>query len=57
MPWRRNAQARKKTRRANTPKRQKRWRAIANRVLRETGDEARAVRTANGVLKRKSSRS
>lgn len=56
MPWTaRDAQ--RHTKRAKTKLDQGRWASIANRVLRETGDEARAIRTANAVLaKRKGKR-
>ena len=51
MPWgAKDAQA--KDSKANTPKKRRMWRDIANKTLASTGDEARAVRTANGVLKR-----
>lgn len=49
MPWS-ASQAKSKTKKANTPKKSRQWRDVANSVLKKTGDEARAVRTANGVL-------
>lgn len=52
MPWK-SSQAKGKTRKANTPKKQRMWKDIANSVLAKTGDEARAIRTANGVVKRR----
>lgn len=51
MPWR-ASDAKSKTKKANTPKRQRQWKDVANAVLTKTGDEARAVRTANGVVKK-----
>lgn len=49
MPW--TAQdAQKHTHKANTSMKQHRWASIANRVLRETGDEARAIRVANAAM-------
>ena len=50
MPWT-AADARRKTRKANTPKRKRQWAHVANSVLKRTGDDARAVREANAVLK------
>lgn len=51
MPW--NASdAKSTTKKAATPKRQRQWKDVANAVLAKTGDEARAVRTANGVIKK-----
>jgi hypothetical protein len=52
MPWG-PSDARSKTRKANTPKKSRQWSDIANSVLASTGDEGRAVRTANGVVARK----
>lgn len=53
MPWTAK-DASKKTRKAKTPKARRMWRDIADSVLAKTGDEARAVRTANGVIKTRS---
>lgn len=51
MPWK-PSDAKAKTKKANTPKRQRQWRDVANAVLKKTGDEARAIQTANGVIKK-----
>lgn len=51
MPWS-PGDAEKHDSKANTPKLQKQWSDIANSVLKRTGDEAQAVRTANGVIRR-----
>ena len=51
MPWT-SKDAKGKTKKASTPSKKKKWAAVANEVLSRTGDEARAVRTANAVLKR-----
>ncbi len=49
MPWTpKDAQA--KTRKASSPKKRRQWSEVANSVLERTGDEGRAVRTANGVV-------
>lgn len=55
MPWR-SSQAKAHTQRANTPKRKRQWAHTANNVLKRTGDEARAIRTANAVVGRKKKR-
>ncbi len=49
MPWNPSDAARHDK---NAAGRSKQWADIANSVLKKTGDEARAVRTANGVIKR-----
>lgn len=54
MPWT-PADASKKDSKANTPVKRSQWRDVANSVLEKTGDEARAVRTANGVIKKRGS--
>ena len=46
MPWT-ATDAEKHTRKADTPEKRKRWASIANSVLDETGDDGRAIRTAN----------
>jgi hypothetical protein len=53
MPWT-DADAERHTHLADTPAKQKKWAAIANADLAEHGDDAQAIRTANGVLKRDS---
>lgn len=49
MPWK-PAQAQSKSKKANTPKKRRMWRDVANSVLAKTGSDARAIRTANGVI-------
>ena len=49
MPWRAR-DARRFTRKARSPASKAMWAEVANDVLRKTGDEARAVRTANKVV-------
>jgi hypothetical protein len=51
MPWQ-PKEAKRKTHKANTPKKQRQWSDVANSVLAKTGDEGRAVREANAVVKR-----
>jgi len=53
MPWTPASGPARHTHKAKTKNQKKMWSDIANSVLSKTGDEARAVRTANGVLKRR----
>lgn len=46
MPWK-PKDSKRFTHKADTPAKQKKWAEVANTVLRQTGDEGRAVRTAN----------
>lgn len=56
MPWSAKDGPARHTKRADTPAKKKQWAATANRVLDETGDEGRAVRTANAAVKRRKSK-
>ena len=49
MPWK-SKDARRHTRKATTAKRRRQWSHVANSVLARTGDEARAVRSANAAV-------
>jgi len=49
MPWR-PEDAPRHTRKADTIALCLMWCEVANKVLAETGDEARAIRTANAVV-------
>jgi hypothetical protein len=51
MPWT-SSDAHAKTKKAASPKKKRQWKDIENSVLKKTGDEGKAVKTANGVLKR-----
>ena len=51
MPWT-SKDARSHTKAAKTPTEKKAWSRVANRVLSESGDEGKAVRIANAVIKR-----
>lgn len=51
MPWT-AADASKKTHKADTPHRQRMWSDVANKVLSETKDEQRAIRSANAAVER-----
>jgi hypothetical protein len=49
MPWTPN-DALKHTHKADSKAKKKLWAEVANKVLEETGDEARAIREANAVI-------
>jgi len=51
MPWDKNDGPSRHTKKANTPAKREQWASVANKVREETGDEARAVRTANAAVK------
>ncbi len=51
MPWT-PKDARSHTRAAKTQAEKKAWSRVANRVLSQSGDESKAVRIANAVVKR-----
>jgi uncharacterized protein YdaT len=55
MPWT-DRDASKKTKKATSPKSKRQWRHVANAVLEKTGDEGRAVRAANSVVKKSKGR-
>ena len=55
MPWA-PSDAAAKNRKADTPRKKGQWAAIANNVLKRTGDDRQAVKTANGVLKKAAAR-
>lgn len=50
MPWK-PEDAIKHTHLAKTPAQQRQWSYVANGVLQRTGNEAKAIEAANGVLK------
>lgn len=52
MPWK-PSDASKKNKKANTPAEKKQWAAVANKVLKSTGSDAKAIRTANSVIKKR----
>jgi hypothetical protein len=51
MPWSAK-DASSKTKKAKSPKRKRQWKEVANSVLRKTGNEGRAIREANAVVKK-----
>jgi uncharacterized protein YdaT len=50
MPWT-MADAPRHTKKADTTKEQRQWAAVANATLKKTKNKARAIATANGVIK------
>jgi hypothetical protein len=53
MPWKPGGSLRHNSRLKGKPKKQRQWSAVANNVLKRTGDEGRAVRSANAVVKKR----
>lgn len=53
MPWS-ASDARRHTKKARGAKARAQWAEVANSVLARTGDEAKAVKAANSVIKRRS---
>lgn len=51
MPWSPDEGPARHTRKANTPATRKQWSDVANKVLKESGDEGKAVRIANAAVK------
>ncbi len=51
MPWSAK-DAKGKTRKADTPKRQRQWAGVANSALSRGDSEASAIKQANAVVKR-----
>lgn len=53
MPWTPSDGPARHTKKAKSPTAKRQWSAVANNVLAKTGDEGRAVREANAVVKRR----
>lgn len=53
MPWTPDDGPARHTKKAKSSGAKKQWSAVANSVLAKTGDEAKAIREANGVIKRR----
>jgi len=51
MPWSPEEGPSKHTRKAKSLSAKRQWAAVANEVLSKSGDEGKAVRIANGVIK------
>lgn len=52
MPWT-PKDASKKTKKADTKEEKEQWAKTANKVLKSTGDDAKAIRIANASIKKK----
>lgn len=55
MPWT-SRQAQRHTKKANTRISKKQWAEVANSVLNQTGDEAKAIRAANSAVAKRRGR-
>jgi hypothetical protein len=51
MPWS-SKDAKRHTRKAKSPKSKRQWAHVADSILERTGDEGRAIRGANSVMKK-----
>ena len=51
MPWKPDDGPDRHTHKAKTPAEKKQWSSTANAVLKESGDEGKAVRVANAAVK------
>ena len=51
MPWT-LGDAQRHTHKATTPKSQRQWSTVANKVLKDSGNEGKAVRIANAAVKK-----
>lgn len=49
MPWS-PKDAQKKTKKADTPKEKEDWAKVANSVLKKTGSDAKAIKIANALI-------
>ena len=52
MPWD-AAESKRHTKKADSPKARKQWKEVANSVLKRTGNESRAIKSANAVIARR----
>ena len=52
MPWTMKS-ASDKTKKAKTPAAKKQWAKVANKVLKESGDDGKAIRIANAAVKKR----
>jgi hypothetical protein len=53
MPWTEKSGPARHTKKATTPNLKRQWKDVANSVLAKTGDDGKAVRIANGVIKKR----
>lgn len=52
MPWA-PKDAKRHTHKAKSPAAKKQWAKVANKVLKESGDEGKAARIANAAVKKR----
>jgi hypothetical protein len=52
VPWT-SKDANKNTKKADTKAEKKQWATVANKVLKSTGNDAKAIRIANSSIKKK----
>lgn len=55
MPWK-SSDAKSHTKKANTPSEKAKWAKIANAVLKQSGDEGKAIRIANAKVSKSGKR-
>lgn len=55
MPWD-TSDAKHKTKKANTPKKKRQWKEVANSAKARGASDASAIRQANSVIKKRSGR-
>ena len=55
MPWT-MSDASRHTKAAKSPTAKRQWSKVANKVLKDTGDEGKAVRIANAAVKKRKSK-
>jgi hypothetical protein len=56
MPWTADDGPSRHTKKAKSLSAKRQWAAVANSVLAKSGDDAKAVREANGVIKRRTAK-
>jgi hypothetical protein len=56
MPWT-TKDVGGKTKKAKSPTAKRQWKDVANSILKRTGDDARAIRGANSVIKKRMAKS
>lgn len=55
MPWK-MSDAKSKTKKASSPAAQKQWSTVANKVLAQSGDDAKAIKIANAAVAKRGQR-
>lgn len=57
MPWTTSSGPTRHTRKANTPRKKRQWRDVANSAMQRGASEGSAIRQANAAVARNKSRS